>query len=138
MTDTISRSLSLLTDMVMELHFRGCEDTHPLIQRAGELIPRLKAMAATEAEDSKEPATPKSLHMMTAQAISILNIEDVLIKGIFPESDLAEAAFTLENELMARLEDDNTMPMNAYFDMSKQELIRVIKTTADTICRLRS
>lgn len=141
-SDTIARTMSLITDMVMELHFRGCDDTHPLILRAGELIPRLKAMADHDPENRKStedvPQGPVKLYLMTAEEVAATNLEENLAQGGIPREDLAEAAFTFENEFMALLGDDNAMPMDAYSGMDEQKLIGVIRAAVENICRLRS
>ena len=141
-SDTITRAMDLITDMGMELHFRGCNDTHPLILKAGELVPRLKAMADHDPKNRKPaadtPQPPAKLYLMTAEEVSKANLEEDLAKGIIPGEDLSEAAFTFENELMALLGDDNAMPMDAYSGMDEQKLIGVIRAAVENICRLRS
>ncbi|MCP4117764.1 MAG: hypothetical protein GY737_20680 [Desulfobacteraceae bacterium] len=140
-SDTIARTMGLITDMVMELHFRGCDDTHPLIMRAGELVPRLKAMADHDPENRKPaadaPKTPAKLYLMTAEEVSKINLEEDLTKGLIPGEDLSEAAFIFENELMGLLGDDNAMSMDAYSGMDEQTLIGVIRSAVENICRLR-
>lgn len=141
-SDTISRTMDLITDMVMELHFRGYDDTHSLILRAGELVPRLKAMADHDPENRKSaegvPQGPAKLYLMTAEEVAVTNLEEDLAQGGIPREDLSEAAFTFENELMALLGDDNAMPMDAYSGMDEQKLIGVIRAAVENICRLRS
>lgn len=141
-SDIIARTMNLITDMVMELHSRGCDDTHPLILNAGELVPRLKAMAGHDPKNRKPeadaPQAPAKLYLMTAEEVSKINLEEDLAKGIIPGEDLSEAAFTFENELMALLGDDNAMPLDAYSGMDEQKLIGVIRAVVENICRLRS
>ncbi|MBI9091824.1 MAG: hypothetical protein JEZ12_21645 [Desulfobacterium sp.] len=139
--DTIARAMDLITDMAMELNFRGCDDTHPLILKAGELVPRLKAMADHDPKNQKPaantPHPPAKLYLMTAEEVSKTNLEEDLAKGIIPGEDLSEAAFTFENELMVLLGDENAMPMDTYSGMDEQKLIGVIQAAVENICRLR-
>ncbi|WDP92231.1 MAG: hypothetical protein HUN04_21905 [Desulfobacter sp.] len=146
MTDhsqTIARAAALITEMVMELHFRGCEDTHPLIKRAGELVPMLEAVGNGTHPDKEEngrtdSTPPQTLQSMAAETVSAMDLETMLDRGEVTGTELAEAAFTFENELMALLGDDNTMPMEAYSGMDESGLIKVIGAAVDNICRLRS
>jgi len=140
--EVVTRAAALLADMVMELHLSGCDDDHPLVRRAAQLIPLLK-ITAGQLTDRPGPApvrSPERLHLMTAEEVSLLDLGDLTAPGLAPHTraELAEAAFTFENELMALLEDDNTMPMDAYVTMAEDQLKEIIRTAVGNICRLRS
>lgn len=141
MTDgskALTQAADLITEMVMELHFRGCDDSHPLIRRAGELLPKLKGIVTQQHSEQGKAAPPQTLHLMSAESVSVMDLDEKLALGEVSEADLAEAAFTFENELMAVLGDDNAMPMAAYSGMDGKELIKIIRAAVDNICRLRT
>lgn len=136
----IGQARALLRDMVTELHFRGCEDGHPLIRRAGELAPLLREIEGREAESTAPAAgaPPEKLFFMDPEAVAVLDLEQEISRGRIPAADLAEAAFTFENQLMALVEDQNTIPLDTYTDMPPDELIRIIRAAVDGICRIKS
>ena len=136
--ETIGKARALLRDMVMELHFRGCEDGHPLIRRAGELEPLLREIEGRAAEGAAAGAAPAKLFFMDPEAVAVLDLEREISRGRIPAADLAEAAFTFENQLMALVEDQNTIPLDAYADMPPDALIRIIRAAVDGICRIKS
>ncbi len=140
--EAVIRAGALLADMAMELRFRGCDADHPLVRRAGELIPLLNK-TAEQLIDGPAPASvrpPDRLHLMTAEAVSRMDLTDLSAPGLPPHTreELVQAAFTFENELMALLGDDNTMPMDAYSTMEEDQLKAVIRTAVGSICRIRS
>lgn len=141
--DTIARTSALIKEMAMELHDRGCDENHHLIRKTGEILRLLNAMqeeaaASFDPEKSRETATPQKLHLLPAEEVSVMNLKESLDQGAISGADLAEAAFTFENELMAVLGDDNTMPADAYAGMDDKTLIKVIRSAVDNICRFRS
>ncbi|MCG8530984.1 MAG: hypothetical protein MI749_09995, partial [Desulfovibrionales bacterium] len=120
-----------------ELHFRGCDENHPLIRRAGELIPRLKAVAVPAQGEAKKPADdPAKFQAMSPQTVSAMDIEGALAKGDITPKDLVEAAFAFENQLLALHGDDTPLPFDAYENLSHSQLITIIKTATCDICRL--
>jgi len=139
--ETLILAGELLTDMVKELCFRGCDEDHPLVTRAGELIVLLKKAAEQRSgrPDRKSIRLPDRLHLMTAESVSRLDLTNFAGAGLAPHTriELAEAAFTFENEFMALLGDDNTIPMDVYSAMAEDQLIKVIKAAVENICRLR-
>lgn len=147
-TETLSKTRALVSDMVMELHFRGCDDNHPLIQRAAELMPFLSSMEAgqqtsfNETESKADTEPPRKLHQMPAEEVAgfdLSNREGLDKQGLSPHSaaDLVEAAFTFENELMTLLGDENAMPYDIYETMDEAKLCTVIQSAVENICRLR-
>jgi hypothetical protein len=148
-TAPLSQTRELLRDMIGELLFRGCEEGHKLIRQAGELLPQLKKLETQLAGDGLPspssdpkmpvPVAPEKLHQLSAERVSDLNLSDLSAERLSPYSrkDLAEEAFTFENQLMALLEDGNTMPWETYAHAPEEELIRIIKSAVENICRLR-
>ena len=131
--DTIAKATGLISDMAMELHFRGCDESHPLIRRAGELLPLLKAME--DAPAAPAAARPARLHLLAADEVSVMDLEERLSQGEFNGTDLVEAAFTFENELMACLGDENCMDWDVYAGLTPGELVNVISRSVSDICR---
>ncbi len=141
----ISRANEVLKLMLTELRLRGCRDTDQPIPEALDLIPRLEAMGTRlagltgETEAGTIPA-PKKLHQLDAGTVRSLDLSDMENLDLPPHTreDLAEAAFTFENELMALLGDENTMPWESYSDLPTDQLLQIIKSSVENICRIQS
>ena len=148
-TDVIAKARALIADMIMELTFRGCNADHPLICRASELVPQLSDMQ-TQTEnpagnDQPIPAgtSAKKLHQLPAEDVAGLDlaglsdVSTLPAQGLAPHSttDLVEAAFTFENELMALLGDENSMPYEVYERMDDAQLLPVIRAAVENRIR---
>ena len=137
MTDSLTnQAVDLIMDMASELHFRGCNEDHPLLRRSADLVKQWRAQSAVEAP-AQDP-TPEKLHLMGAQEVMSMDLTAAFSAGEFSLEDLTEAAFTFENQLTALHGDDNTIPYDAYTGMTDTELIKVIQTAVADICRIQS
>ncbi len=147
--ELIRRASEVLEQMVTELRLRGCKDEHHPIPAALALIPQLAAMKArlagqtgdpTEDDTPKTAPAPKKLHQLSAQTVNSMDLGDLDNQDLLlhTREDLAEAAFTFENELMAVLGDENTMPWESYSDLPEDKLIRIIQSSVENICRMQS
>ncbi len=142
--DILSRTRDLICDMVAELRLRGCQDGHSLIQRAADLIDQLNTMDKNLAPCSEAfkavPKGSKRLYQMSAETVSSMQLADPDSSqaDLFSQKDLAEAAFTFENELIGLLGDDNAMAIDAYEGLSEKKLLAIIASAVEKICRLRT
>lgn len=76
------------------------------------------------------------LHEMTAaQVISDNNTKEI---KDFSHSELMDAAFMFENQLMALLGDKNPIPYEAYTELSPTQLTDIIKNCAQQICKIEN
>ncbi|MCG8634666.1 MAG: hypothetical protein MI863_12615 [Desulfobacterales bacterium] len=143
----ITRAGDVLEQMIAELRIRGCRDTDRPVSDALDLVPRLEAMGNRLAgllntrETGQKPASaPEKLHQLDAGTVNTLDLNDMDNLDLAPHSreDLVEAAFTFENELMALLGDDNAMAWDAYSELPADQLIRIIQSAVENICRIQS
>ncbi len=141
----ITRAKDVLTQMLSELRLRGCNDEHPPIQQALELIPQLAAMQTRLTGKVENPTletapAPKKLHQLSAETVNSMDLDDLDNQDLsqHTKKDLTEAAFTFENELMAVLGDENTMPWESYSDLPEDKLLRIIQSSVENICRIQS
>ena len=81
---------------------------------------------------------PDKLHEMTAAQVASLNISDNSEKGIEEHShtELMEAAFIFESQLMELLEDINPISYEAYSELSHTQLADIIKNCTEQICKI--
>ena len=109
MVETLALTRCLLSDMVAELKTKGCDADDALIVRAADVDARLcaeeKALAPQADPVPAEPATPLKLHQLPAEKVNRLNLSesdapdfDALALPPHTREDLAEAAFTFENQ----------------------------------------
>ncbi len=142
--ELIARASELLAKAATELKRRGCGHDHPIVSDALALLPRLRAAADrlnTRAKATAPPApVPEKLHGMRPEQVRQLDLTNLLDH---PESgppeytreELTEAAFTFENQLMALLGDETTMPWESYADLPRDQLVRIIQSAVENICR---
>ncbi len=81
---------------------------------------------------------PDKLHEMTAAQVASLNISDNSEKGIEEHShtELMEAAFIFESQLMELLEDINPISYETYSELSHTQLADIIKNCTEQICKI--
>lgn len=140
----LARTADLLAELVGELRIRGVGDGHGLILRSRELIPLIQGMQdqiPDSPPDTQAPSqNPQKLHQMSAISVTRLELSSLTgltEQGLVSHSldDLIEAAFTFENQLMAILEDDNFISVDAYAGLSEQQLLQIIESAVEKICR---
>lgn len=87
---------------------------------------------------TKESGVPK-LHRLSAEQVCALNLHtpDQEKERIDTTNELIEAAFRFENELLATLGDDNTVPIEAYETLDAQKLTHIIVTATEKIVQLQ-
>ncbi len=89
-----------------------------------------------EIKDAFKPSD--KLHEMTAAQVATLNISGNSEKGIedFSHTELMEAAFIFENQLMQLLEDINPISYETYSELSHTQLTDIIKNCTEQICKI--
>lgn len=81
--------------------------------------------------------TPRLCQMDARDIIRLRLAEpDTIRNSDFSQAELTEAAFTFENELMTRLGDANTIPLDAYTELSETQLAGIIKNCTEKIVQL--
>lgn len=89
----------------------------------------------------KDAATPPDkLHKMTAAQVASLNISNDSEKGVedYSHTELIEAAFMFENQLMELLGDINPSLYETYSVLSPTQLANIIKNCTEQICKIES
>ena len=83
---------------------------------------------------------PDKLHQMTAAQVALLNISDNNEKGIkdYSRSELIEAAFMFENQLMELLGDINPALYEAYVELSHTQLTDIITNCVEQIYKIEN
>ena len=87
---------------------------------------------------SAESAAPR-LFELSADQVAGLNLDklDAGARGFYSVDELTEAAFRFENDLMAILGDDNTIPIDAYENLEKEKLIDILCAAVDKIQQIQ-
>lgn len=90
------------------------------------------------ASSEKAQAEPK-VYELAPDVAARLNLPALVSKNpaAYSPADLVEAAFRFENMLMAILEDDNTLPWDAYQGLAPAQLAGIIQNSAEEICRIQ-
>lgn len=83
---------------------------------------------------------PDQLHNMRAAQVASLNISDNKEKRIeeYSHTELMEAAFVFENQLMELLGDINPVSYETYADLPPAQLADIIKNCAEQICKIEN
>ena len=94
----------------------------------------------SEIEPEPDYTEAKKLYQMTSEEVISLGIDNIFQAAIEnnTEEDLAEAAFKFENELIALLGDENTIPFDSYAVLSTDKLIGIIEKSISDISRLKN
>ena len=132
----MTRAVELILDMASELHFRGCNEDHPLMRRSADLVAEARD-GNPQGKPTNEPPQAK-LHLMAARDVLTMDLGQRHQAGEISMEELTEAAFTFENQLTALHGDDNIIPYDAYLGMTAPALIKAIGTAVSDICRIRS
>ena len=108
---------------------RGLEDALELVCRH-----RQQSSAPPETKQTRESAR---LCRMSPEQVAALDL-DAAARGNpeqFSRSELVEAAFRFENDLMACLGDENCMDWDVYAGLSTGQLLNIIRRSVLDICR---
>ncbi len=132
----MSRAVELILDMASELHFRGCNEDHPLMRRSADLVAEVRASHAQG--EAVEETPPVKLYLMSPHDVLAMDLEPIHQVGDICLEELVEAAFTFENQLTDLHGDDNIIPYDAYEGMTGPTLIKTIKAAVSHICRIQS
>lgn len=84
--------------------------------------------------------SPDQLHNMTAAQVTSLSFPDNKEKEIedYSHTELMEAAFVFENQLMELLGDINPVSYEAYSVLPPAQLADIIKNCAEQICKIEN
>jgi hypothetical protein len=114
---------------------QGLLDALHLVQRfKGETSKEERAATCLEPGQSMEKR--QNLNQMGAEPILRLVNDGSLNLMDYPVSELAEAAFQFENELMTLLEDTSTIPFESYTELTKEKLVEILSHAANEIYKI--
>lgn len=122
-----------------EAYARGVKDALEIVRQ------HIENQSVVQPSPEPEQAPPQKRHrkphQMSIEAVSKLIMQSSSDPGsgleTYTAGDLTEAAFRFENEMMACLGDDNTIPFDSYTGMAPGQLVSIIKTSVAKIEELK-
>lgn len=98
----------------------------------------VKEQVPQEKTNRAEEAVP--LYRMAPEKVAALDLRIQFENHTlgFSSQILTEAAFRFENQLMAALGDENTIPFEMYENLNDEKLIDIILVSTEKICRIEN